>query len=479
VGGATGREERLATLVMTLWAGRFSASMDATLWDLSESYSYDHALYHHDIMGSRAHVRGLERAGLLTSDEATALEEALGAIEAEFDRGQFQRVPSDEDIHTAIERRATELLGDVGAKLHTARSRNDQVATTLRLFVRDALDDVVRDVVALVETLVRLGDTYADASLPGYTHLQRAQPVLLSHHLNAHAWSLLRDADRLLDTRHRLNVSPLGAGALGGTSFDIDPAFTASLLGFREPFANSLDAVSDRDFVAESLFDIALLGVHLSRMGEELVLWTTSEFGFASLGDDFTTGSSMLPQKKNSDVAELARAKTGRLVGNLTGLLVTLKGLPLSYNRDLQEDKEPLFDSLRQIHLVLAALTGAYGSLTFHDDVASLAAGDSSLVAIDIADELVREGVAFRQAHARVGQVVGDAARRGVPLVDAVRQDPELARFAALFEPGSSLAHRSSPGASGPLAAGAQRARLDASLDAVRTRLSSADAEAS
>jgi argininosuccinate lyase len=458
---------------MTLWSGRFSSSMDAALWNLSESYTYDEALYHHDIMGSKAHVRGLERAGLLTTDEAAALEGALNDIEAEFDRGDFVRADSDEDIHTAIERRATELLGDIGAKIHTARSRNDQVATTLRLFTRDALGEIVRDVFELVETLLRLGDENADASLPGYTHLQRAQPVLLSHHLNAHAWSLLRDADRFLDARHRLNVSPLGAGALGGTSFDIDPAFTATLLGFREPFANSMDAVSDRDFVAESLFDIALLGVHLSRMGEELVLWTSAEFNFASLGDAFTTGSSMLPQKKNSDVAELARGKTGRLVGNLTGLLVTLKGLPLSYNRDLQEDKEPLFDSIRQVRLVLAALAGAYGSLRFNVDVTARAAGDPSLVAIDIADELVREGVTFRHAHTMVGRVVGDSARRGVPLVEAISDDPELARFSSLFDAGSALARRSSPGASGPRAARVQRERLDAHLDSLRNRLSS------
>ena len=464
---------------MTLWEGRFSSSMDVTLWDLSESYSYDQVLYHHDIVGSKAHVRGLERAGLLTAVEAAQLIQVLSDIESEFDRGVFVRSASDEDIHTAIERRATELLGDVGAKLHTARSRNDQVATTLRLFARDALGALVREVFELVETLVRLGDANAHASLPGYTHLQRAQPVLLSHHLNAHAWSLLRDADRLLDARYRLNVSPLGAGALGGTSFDIDPAYTASLLGFREAFANSMDAVSDRDFVAESLFDIALLGVHLSRMGEEIVLWTSTEFNFATLGDAFTTGSSMLPQKKNSDVAELARGKSGRLVGNLTGLLVTLKGLPLSYNRDLQEDKEPLFDSVRQVRLVLAALAGAYASLQIHDDVAALAAEDSSLVAIDIADQLVREGVAFRQAHARVGRIVEESVRRGVPLVEAIKEDAELARFSPLFDQGSSLAHRSSPGASGPLAARVQRERLDERLEVLRARLSSEDQEIS
>ena len=308
----------------------------------------------------------------------------------------------------AIERRATELAGDVGAKIHTSRSRNDQVATTLRLFTRDALSEIARQtLVARRHAGERGRDATREAYLPGYTHLQRAQPVLLSHHLQAHAWSLSRDVDRLFDARRRLNVSPLGAGALAGTSLPIQPEVTAQLLGFDEPFANSMDAVSDRDFVAESLFDIALLGVHLSRMGEELVLWTTSEFNFATLGDDFTTGSSMLPQKKNSDVAELARGKSGRLVGNLTGLLVTLKGLPLSYNRDLQEDKEPLFDSVRQVLLVLAAMNGAYRSMTFHVDVAAAAADDHLLVAIDIAERLVAGGMPFRQAHEVAGRSSG------------------------------------------------------------------------
>ncbi len=456
---------------MTLWSGRFTSSMDSTLWDLSESYSFDHVLYHHDIMGTRAHVRGLEAADLITSDESLALLGALEEIESEFDRGVFVRSGSDEDIHTAIERRATEMLGEVGAKIHTARSRNDQIATTMRLFTRDALGEVSGLVLALVDELVNLGAAHKDASLPGYTHLQRAQPVLLSHHLNAHAWALLRDVDRLLDARRRLDVSPLGAGALAGTSLPIDPAVPAALLGFGDTFANSMDAVSDRDFVAETLFDVALLGVHLSRMGEELVLWTSAEFDFATLGDAFTTGSSMLPQKKNSDVAELVRAKTGRFVGNLTSLLVTLKGLPLSYNRDLQEDKEPLFDSIRQVRLVLEALTGAYASLEFHLEVAAAAAADANLVAIDIAERLVEEGVPFRQAHERVGRLVGEAATKGLSLVDLVRADDDLARFVHLFEPGSALAHRSSPGASGPLASPAQRERLVKAVAGLRERL--------
>jgi len=471
VGGAPGREERDAPELMTLWSGRFSTSMDKTLWDLSESYSFDHVLYHHDIEGTRAHVRGLQHSGLLSEEELEQLLVTLDDIEAEFDRGVFVRSGTDEDIHTAIERRATELAGAVGAKIHTSRSRNDQVATTLRLFTRDALVEVASATLRLVEALRETGERNPGAYLPGYTHLQRAQPVLLTHHLNAHAWSLLRDVDRLADNRARMNVSPLGAGALAGTSLGIDPAFTAQLLGFSEPFANSMDAVSDRDFVAETLFDLAMIGVHLSRMGEELVLWTSAEFGFAALGDDFTTGSSMLPQKKNSDVAELARAKSGRLVGNLMGLLVTLKGLPLSYNRDLQEDKEPLFDSLRTVLLVLEALAGAYRSLSFNASRAAEAADDPFLVAIDIAEKLVEEGAPFRQAHEEVGKLVGEAVAAGVSLRDVVATDERYSRFVDLFDQGTALSQRRSPGASGPDAASTQAARLRSATEALVRRL--------
>ena len=411
------------------------------------------------------------RAGLISEGEGTTLIAALGEVLSEFADERFERSPGDEDIHMAIERRVIELAGDVGAKLHTARSRNDQVATTFRLFTLDALQRIAAAVLDLVDILVILGDEHRDAYLPGYTHMQRAQPVLLRHHLNAHAWSLLRDVDRLLDARDRTSVSPLGAGALAGTSLSIDPSFVGGLLGFESVFANSLDAVSDRDFVAEALFDIAMVGVHLSRMGEELVLWTTAEFNFAVLSDEYATGSSMLPQKKNSDVGELARAKSGRLVGNLTGLLVTLKGLPLSYNRDLQEDKEPLFDSYRQVMMVLSALGGAYRTMTFNTAVAATAADDPFMVAIDIAEELVGEGVPFRQAHERVGQLVGDAVTSGRTFGDVVAQSPDFARFTPLFEPGVALARRRSPGGSGPMSADAQHDLLISALSRVATRL--------
>ena len=460
---------------MTLWSGRFSSGMDDALWDLSESYSFDHVLYPFDILGSKAHVQGLVHAGLVSADEGSALSAALDEVLAEFTEERFVRASSDEDIHMAIERRVTELAGDVGAKLHTARSRNDQVATTFRLFTMNAVLRVAAGCLELVDVLVAVGERNAGASLPGYTHLQRAQPILLSHHLNAHAWALLRDVDRLLGAKDRMSVSPLGAGALAGTSLGIDPTVAANALGFHDTFANSLDAVSDRDFVAEALFDIALLGVHLSRMGEELVLWTTTEFNFAVLGDEYTTGSSMLPQKKNSDVAELARAKSGRLVGNLTGLLVMLKGLPLSYNRDLQEDKEPLFDSYRQVMLVLTALSGAYESMSFNADVASKSADDQSMVAIDIAEELVSEGVPFRLAHERVGQLVGEAVRSGRPFADVVAANPDFERFTDLFKPGVSLARRRSPGSSGAESAGVQLHRLKSVRESLGIRVTQAD----
>jgi argininosuccinate lyase len=456
---------------MTLWSGRFSEAMGNAMWDISESYSFDHVLYPFDILGSKAHVRGLVRAGLLNDDEGVTLMAALDEVLAEFVDDRFARASSDEDIHMAIERRVIELAGDVGAKLHTARSRNDQVATTFRLFTRDALERVATASLELIDVLVALGERHREAQLPGYTHLQRAQPTLLSHHLQAHAWSILRDIDRLLDARDRMSVSPLGAGALAGTSLPIDPSYVAGLLGFNSAFANSLDAVSDRDFVAEALFDIALLGVHLSRMGEEIVLWTTTEFNFAVLSDEYATGSSMLPQKKNSDVAELARAKSGRLVGNLTGLLVILKGLPLSYNRDLQEDKEPLFDSTRQVLMVLAALSGAYDTMTFNEEEAASAADDPFMVAIDIAEELVSEGVPFRQAHEQVGRLVAEAVSSGRSLGVVVADHPDFERFAELFDPGVALARRRSPGSSGPRSADAQRDLLIAARAQAGARL--------
>ena len=304
-------------------------------------------------------MKGLGKVGILTDSEVTALIDALDIVEEEFERDSFVFAPGDEDVHTAIERRVTELIGDVGAKIHTGRSRNDQVATALRLWCRRSLIGVAEEIMAFQDVLAQRAREAADVYLPGYTHMQRAQPVLLAHHLLAHGWALARDVDRLLTTVDRLNTSPLGAGALAGSSLPLDPDYVAAELGFHGRFENSLDAVADRDFVAESLFDLALLGVHLSRMGEEIVLWSTEEFGFCTLDGRVATGSSMLPQKKNPDVAELARGKSGRLIGHLDAVLVTLKGLPLAYNRDLQEDKEPLFDAVVQVTRALHSRCGA------------------------------------------------------------------------------------------------------------------------
>jgi argininosuccinate lyase len=360
-------------------------------------------MWRDDIAGSKAHVRGLARVGLLTAEECDRVIEALDAVALEMETATFAFADSDEDIHTAIERRVTELAGPAGGKLHTARSRNDQVATDLRLWCKRELGAVASRLVEMQRALMEQAIEAGDAYLPGYTHLQRAQPVLLAHHLLAHGWALGRDVSRLLDTIRRLDVSPLGAGALAGSSLPIDPVGNAVDLGFAKAFDNSLDAVSDRDFVAEAVFDLAMVGLHLSRIGEEWVLWTSSEFGFARLDDGYATGSSMLPQKKNPDIAELARGKSGRLIGNLTGLLTTLKGLPMAYNRDLQEDKEPLFDSVEQVTLAVAALTGMIATATFDTARMQAAADEEVVAATDLAEHLVRDGMPFREAHAVVG----------------------------------------------------------------------------
>ena len=460
---------------MTLWQGRLSGGTADVVMDYSVSVHFDRLLARDDLAGSRAHVRGLGRGGLLTPDEVAVLLAALDRVEGELDAGSFAFSPDDEDIHTAVERRVTELAGDVGAKLHTGRSRNDQIATDLRLYAKRELTEVARGVVGLQEVLLARAREAGEAYLPGYTHLQRAQPVLLAHHLLAHGWALARDVDRLLATVTRLDVSPLGAGALAGSSLPLDPDGVAEDLGFAGRFENSLDAVSDRDFVAEALFDLALLGVHLSRIGEELVLWSTEEFGFAVFDDAFATGSSMLPQKKNPDVAELARGKSGRLIGNLTGLMVTLKGLPLAYNRDLQEDKEPLFDSVAQSHLALAALSGVLATLRFVTDRMEEAANGASVAAVDLAEWLVQQGMPFRQAHAVVGGLVGESLERQVPLAQLVEAHPELGPEAvALLEPGVAVTRRTTPGGAGPAAVATQMERFDARIGTDRSRLAPA-----
>jgi argininosuccinate lyase len=456
----------------TLWHGRFEGGPAEALLAYTVSLPFDQRLAQCDVQGSRAHVRGLGRAGLLSADEVSAVLSALDQTGMELASGQFAFVDSDEDIHTAIERRVTELAGDAGAKLHTGRSRNDQVATALRLWVKRELTEVVELVLDLQDVLADRAGEAGEAYLPGYTHLQRAQPVLLAHHLAAHAWALARDVDRLLDTRRRADVSPLGAGALAGSSLPLDPAGTAADLGFADVFDNSLDATSDRDFVAEFLFALAMVGIHLSRIGEEFVLWSTEEFGFVRLDDAYATGSSMLPQKKNPDIAELARGKAGRLIGNLTGLLATLKGLPLAYNRDLQEDKEPLFDSVDQVKLALVALRGMISTAMFDLDAMAAAADSPSSVATDLAEALVVTGVPFRRAHAIVGAMVREALERGVPLVELAVAHPDLGEAARpLFEPGAAAARRTTPGGGGPGPVVVQLDLLLRQLAADRARL--------
>jgi argininosuccinate lyase len=455
----------------TLWHGRFADGPAEALMAYTVSLPFDVRLAQDDIQGSRAHARGLARAGLYDDDELAAVLTALDTTAMELAGDQFTFAPGDEDIHTAIERRVTELAGPAGAKIHTGRSRNDQVATAFRLWGKRALTGVAADVLALQEVLLARATEAGDAYLPGYTHLQRAQPVLLAHHLAAHAWALARDVDRLLDARRRMDVSPLGAGALAGTSLPLDPAATAADLGFAEVFTNSLDATSDRDFVAESLFAVALVGIHLSRIGEEVVLWTSDEFGFLTLDDGYATGSSMMPQKKNPDIAELARGKAGRLIGNLTGLLATLKGLPLAYNRDLQEDKEPLLDAIDQIRLALVAMSGLLATATFRTEAMAAAMSDG-LVATDLAETLVVAGIPFREAHAIVGGLVRDSLTSGTPLADVAAAHPELGQeIRGLFAPGAAAARRSSPGGGGAGPVAVQLDQLRDRLAADRARL--------
>jgi argininosuccinate lyase len=454
-----------------LWHGRFNEQPADSLMAFTSSIEFDVRLWRDDLAGSVAHAQMLGASGVLPQPESEAIVAALRQVESEFEHNTFVFVQSDEDIHTAIERRVTEIAGPVGAKLHTGRSRNDQVATALRLFAKRELMATAQRVLSLIDVLDGRADEVGDAYLPGYTHLQRAQPVLLSHHLRAHAWAFTRDVARLIDAVERLDVSPLGAGALAGTSLPINPHDSQSRLGFADVFANSLDAVSDRDFVAEGLFALALVGVHLSRLGEEWVLWTSDEFGFATLSDRHATGSSMLPQKKNADIAELARGKAGRLIGNLTALLTTLKGLPLAYNRDLQEDKEPFFDSLDQVNRGLVAVADMIAAATFHLEAMKTAADAPAAVATDIAEWLVARGMPFRQAHAKVGELVARSLATGTPLVDLVRADESLGADAAtLFAPGVAVQRRSSHGAAGPKAAATQRDELRRVVASLRAR---------
>ncbi|MEY4175226.1 MAG: argininosuccinate lyase [Actinomycetota bacterium] len=453
----------------TLWHGRFEGGPAAELMAYTESLSFDRRLWADDIRGSQAHVTMLAHVGILTSHERDAVLAALDTVAAEMGDGSFAFVASDEDIHTAVERRVTELAGPAGAKLHTGRSRNDQSATDVRLWMKRELMAIAQRIVGLQQVLldraVAAGATY----LPGYTHLQRAQPVLLAHHLLAHGWALGRDVERLLDALERIDVSPLGAGALAGSSLPLDPDFSARELGFSARFENSLDAVGSRDHIAEALFALTMVGINLSRIGEEFVLWTTDEFGFARLDDGYATGSSMLPQKKNPDIAELARGKAGRLLGDLAGFLATLKGLPLSYNRDLQEDKEPLFDAVDQIRLAIGAVGGMIATATWVPERMQAAADAEASSATDLAEWLVRSGTPFRDAHAIVGALVRRTLAGEGSLRDLAAADPALGPdAAALVAPGVAVNQRTTPGGAGPQPVAVQLERFTHRLAQLR-----------
>jgi argininosuccinate lyase len=401
---------------------------------LSASTHFDWRLAPYDIAGSRAHARVLRAAGLLTDDELTRMIAALDLLETDAASGAFEPTIADEDVHTALERGLIERAGpELGGKLRAGRSRNDQVATLFKMWLRDAARRVGDGVLDVVDALVGQAQAHPNAVMPGRTHLQAAQPVLLAHHLLAHAQSLLRDIDRLQDWDKRTALSPYGSGALAGSSLGLDPAAVASELGFDGPVENSIDGTASRDFAAEFAFVLAMIGVNLSRIAEEVIIWTTSEFGFAVLDDAWATGSSIMPQKKNPDVAELTRGKSGRLIGNLTGLLATLKAQPLAYNRDLQEDKEPLFDSVEQLELLLPAIAGMLSTIRYNTDRMAEVAPLGFTLATDIAEWLVRQGVPFRVAHEAAGECVRAAEARGVGLDELT--DQEFADVSAHLTP--------------------------------------------
>jgi len=399
-----------------LWGGRFTEATDALVEAFSASVDFDQRLARYDVQGSLAHAHMLGEVGLISRREAKAIRRGLLEILDEIESGAFEFDPGLEDVHMNIEARLIDRLGDVGAKLHTARSRNDQVALDLRLFLRDAVGEIGAALRRLQRALVELADANSDVIMPGYTHLQRGQLVLLAHHLLAYVEMFERDAERLLDALKRINVLPLGACAVAGTTLPIDRELVAEALGFPKIAANSIDAVSDRDFAVEYLADLALIALHLSRLGEELVLWSSSEFAFIRIGEAFCTGSSMLPQKRNPDVAELVRGQSGQVIGALVALLTTMKGLPLSYNRDMQHDKEPVFKATDLVLASLEVVARMLPTITVNRDVLARTLDDDSILAVDVAEYLVRKGVPFRRAHAVVGGIVGAAERAGKKL---------------------------------------------------------------
>jgi argininosuccinate lyase len=458
-----------------LWGGRFEGGPAEALARLSVSVQFDWRLAPYDLLGSKAHARVLHRAGLLDDDELAQMLGALDALRAEVEAGEFLPTVEDEDVHTALERGLLEKLGPLGGKLRAGRSRNDQVATDLRLYLRDHVRALVGQLAELEGALVDQAARHVDTPAPGMTHLQHAQPVVFAHQLLAHVQAFARDVHRLRDWDLRASVSPLGSGALAGSSLPVDPISTAAELGFGSAAPNSMDAVADRDFVAEFLFCAALLGVHLSRLGEEVVLWNTTEFGWVTLDDAFSTGSSIMPQKKNPDIAELTRGKAGRLIGHVTGQLAMLKGLPLTYNRDMQESQEPCFDAVETLALVLPAFAGMVATMTVHADVLEAAAPLGFALATDVAELLVRNGVPFREAHEAVGRLVQHCTAHGCDLHEV--DDATLAGLSPHLTPEirtvldvrGALAARTGHGGTAPVRVAEQLEVLRIEVDAHRS----------
>jgi argininosuccinate lyase len=448
------------------WGGRFTAGPAAIMEDINASISFDQRMWRQDIAGSKAHAAMLASAGLISAEDRTAIAAGLDGIAAEITEGRFPFLQALEDIHMNIEARLTERIGEAGKRLHTARSRNDQVATDFRLWVRDAIDGLDAQVAALMMALADRAAEHAGDPMPGFTHLQTAQPVTFGHHLLAYVEMLARDRGRLADARRRLNECPLGSAALAGTSFPIDRQMTATALGFDRPTANSLDSVSDRDFALEFLSACAICAVHLSRLAEELVTWCSAPFGFVRLSDAFTTGSSIMPQKRNPDAAELARAKTGRVVGALVGLLTVMKGLPLAYAKDMQEDKEPVFDAADAMSLSLAAMAGMVRDMRPDLGRMRALAGSGFSTATDLADWLVRAlRMPFRDAHHVTGRLVAAAEARGVDLAglslaEMQAVEPRItAEVAGVLTVEASVASRTSYGGTAPVNVAREAAR--------------------
>ncbi|OVE81103.1 argininosuccinate lyase [bacterium M21] len=441
---------------MALWGGRFSEKTNELLAKLSESVSYDQRMYAHDIQGSIAHARMLKKQSIIPAEDADKIVEELGKVKEEIDAGEFEFKTELEDIHMNIESRLIERAGDAGARVHTARSRNDQVATDIRLYLRDEVSEIVELIEDMQRAMVEVAAANDDVILPGFTHLQHAQPVLFAHHLLAYVEMLSRDVSRFEDAKERFNFCPLGSGALAGSTFPVDRDYTANQLGFDGPMRNSMDAVSDRDFAIELLSDMSLLMMHLSRLSEDIIFWKSQEADFIELGDAFCTGSSIMPQKKNPDMAELTRGKTARVYGALTSLLTLMKGLPLCYNRDMQEDKEQLFDSIDTVKLVLMTAAPMMRSMTAKKEKMLASASEPALMATDLAEWLVKQGMPFRTAHHRVGSLVAWCNDNAKPMNELTLAEMQISvpeakeECTQLFDPVASVNARDIFGATAP-----------------------------